>query len=78
MLFRSEGMYQHFKAIAECTDIPQILYNVPGRTGSDLLPETIGRLAKISNIVGIKEATDPYHPTQVTHLPHAQNPYFQH
>ena len=52
-----EGMYQHFKAIAECTDIPQILYNVPGRTGSDLLPETIGRLAKISNIVGIKEAT---------------------
>ena len=52
-----EGMYQHFKAIAECTDIPQILYNVPGRTGSDLLPETIGRLAKISTIVGIKEAT---------------------
>ncbi|EGY34718.1 dihydrodipicolinate synthase [Aggregatibacter actinomycetemcomitans serotype e str. SC1083] len=52
-----EGMYQHFKAIAECTDIPQILYNVPGRTSSDLLPETIGRLAKISNIVGIKEAT---------------------
>ena len=52
-----EGMYQHFKAIAECTDIPQILYNVPGRTGSDLLPETVGRLSKISNIVGIKEAT---------------------
>ncbi|MBN6060038.1 4-hydroxy-tetrahydrodipicolinate synthase [Aggregatibacter actinomycetemcomitans] len=52
-----EGMYQHFKAIAECTNIPQILYNVPGRTGSDLLPETIGRFAKISNIVGIKEAT---------------------
>ncbi|AWX14231.1 4-hydroxy-tetrahydrodipicolinate synthase [Mergibacter septicus] len=52
-----EGMYQHFKAIAECTTIPQILYNVPGRTGSDLLPETIGRLAQIDNIVGIKEAT---------------------
>lgn len=52
-----EGMYQHFKAIAECTDLPQILYNVPGRTGSDLLPETVGRLAKIDNIVGIKEAT---------------------
>ena len=52
-----EGMYQHFKAIAECTDIPQILYNVPGRTGSDLQPETVGRLAKIKNIVGIKEAT---------------------
>lgn len=52
-----EGMYQHFKAIAECTDLPQILYNVPGRTGSDLLPETVGRLAKVDNIIGIKEAT---------------------
>lgn len=52
-----EGMYQHFKAIAECTDIPQILYNVPGRTGSDMRPETVARLAKIENIVGIKEAT---------------------
>ncbi|PJG83523.1 4-hydroxy-tetrahydrodipicolinate synthase [Caviibacterium pharyngocola] len=52
-----EGMYQHFKAIAECTDLPQILYNVPGRTGSDMKPETVGRLAQIKNIVGIKEAT---------------------
>lgn len=52
-----EGMYQHFKAIAECTDLPQILYNVPSRTGSDIQPETVGRLAKIKNIVGIKEAT---------------------
>ncbi|XLP62798.1 4-hydroxy-tetrahydrodipicolinate synthase [Gallibacterium anatis] len=52
-----EGMYLHFKTIAECTDLPQILYNVPGRTGSDLLPETVGRLSKIENIVGIKEAT---------------------
>ena len=52
-----EGMYQHFKAIAECTDIPQIRYNVPGRTGSDLLPETVGRLSAIPNIIGIKEAT---------------------
>lgn len=52
-----EGMYQHFKAIAECTDIPQILYNVPGRTGSDLHPETVGRLSAIPNIIGIKEAT---------------------
>ena len=52
-----EGMYQHFKAIAECTDIPQILYNVPGRTGSDLLPETVGRLSAIPNIIGIKVAT---------------------
>ncbi|HDL1730361.1 TPA: 4-hydroxy-tetrahydrodipicolinate synthase, partial [Mannheimia haemolytica] len=52
-----EGMYLHYKAIAESTDLPQILYNVPGRTGSDLKPETIGRLAKIENIVAVKEAT---------------------
>lgn len=52
-----EGLYQHFKTIAESTDLPQMLYNVPSRTGSDLLPETVGRLAKIKNIIGIKEAT---------------------
>lgn len=52
-----EGLYQHFKAIAEAVDIPQILYNVPGRTACDLLPETVARLAKIDNIIGIKEAT---------------------
>jgi 4-hydroxy-tetrahydrodipicolinate synthase len=52
-----EGMYLHFKAIAEAVDLPQILYNVPGRTVSDLLPETVGRLSQISNIIGIKEAT---------------------
>ncbi|TFH72435.1 4-hydroxy-tetrahydrodipicolinate synthase [Gammaproteobacteria bacterium LSUCC0112] len=52
-----EGLYQHFKKIAEEVDIPQILYNVPGRTGVDLLPETVSRLANITNIVGIKEAT---------------------
>lgn len=52
-----EGMFQHFKAIAESTSLPQILYNVPGRTGADLQPETVGRLAKIHNIIGIKEAT---------------------
>ena len=52
-----EGLYQHFKAIAEAVDIPQILYNVPGRTVCDLLPETALRLSEISNIVGIKEAT---------------------
>ncbi|OOH92156.1 4-hydroxy-tetrahydrodipicolinate synthase [Pasteurellaceae bacterium 15-036681] len=52
-----EGLYQHYKAIAECTHLPQILYNVPGRTGCDLKPETIGRLAKIPNIVAVKEAT---------------------
>ncbi|OON39020.1 4-hydroxy-tetrahydrodipicolinate synthase [Izhakiella australiensis] len=52
-----EGLYQHFKAIAESTDLPQMLYNVPSRTGCDMLPETVGRLAKIENIIGIKEAT---------------------
>ena len=52
-----EGLFQHFKAIAEHTDLPQILYNVPSRTGCDMLPETVGRLAEIKNIIGIKEAT---------------------
>jgi 4-hydroxy-tetrahydrodipicolinate synthase len=52
-----EGLYRHYKAIADAVAIPQILYNVPGRTACDLLPETVERLAKISNIVGIKEAT---------------------
>ena len=52
-----EGLFQHFKAIAEHTDLPQILYNVPSRTGCDLLPETVCRLARVKNIVGIKEAT---------------------
>lgn len=52
-----EGLYQHYKTIAEAVDIPQWLYNVPGRTAVDLLPETTLRLAKIKNIVGLKEAT---------------------
>ncbi|TLS68058.1 4-hydroxy-tetrahydrodipicolinate synthase [Photobacterium damselae] len=52
-----EGLYLHYKAIAEATEIPQILYNVPGRTGVDLLPETVARLAKLDNIIGIKDAT---------------------
>ncbi len=52
-----EGLYLHFKAIAEAVDIAQILYNVPGRTAVDMLPETVARLAQIDNIIGIKEAT---------------------
>lgn len=52
-----EGLFLHYKAVAEAVDIPQILYNVPGRTACDLLPETVGRLAEIENIVGVKEAT---------------------
>jgi 4-hydroxy-tetrahydrodipicolinate synthase len=52
-----EGLFQHFKAIAEAVDIPQILYNVPGRTGCDIANDTTLRLAQVPNIVGIKDAT---------------------
>ena len=52
-----EGLYLHYKAIAEAVELPQILYNVPSRTACDLLPETVARLADIKNIIGIKEAT---------------------
>lgn len=52
-----EGLYLHFKAVAEAVDIPQIVYNVPGRTGCDMLPATVARLSNIPNIIGIKEAT---------------------
>jgi len=52
-----EGLYLHHKAVAEAVDIPQILYNVPGRTACDMLPQTVARLALIPNIVGVKEAT---------------------
>jgi len=52
-----EGLYQHYRRVAETVDIPQILYNVPGRTACDMLPETTARLALIENIIGIKEAT---------------------
>jgi len=52
-----EGLYLHFKAIAEAVDIPQILYNVPGRTVADMQNDTVLRLAQVPNIIGIKEAT---------------------
>jgi len=52
-----EGLYQHYKLIAESVNIPQILYNVPSRTACDMLPETVARLSGIENIIGIKEAT---------------------
>jgi len=52
-----EGIYQHFRAIAESTDLPIIVYNVPGRTGSNILPDTLLRLAEIPNIAGAKEAS---------------------
>lgn len=51
------GLYQHFKAISEAVDVDQILYNVPGRTACDMLPDTIIALSKLNNIVGVKEAT---------------------
>lgn len=52
-----EGLYQHYRAIAEAVALPQILYNVPGRTACDMLPETVARLADIDNIIGIKDAS---------------------
>lgn len=52
-----EGLYRHYKAVAEAVDIPIILYNVPGRTAVNMLPATVARLAEVRNIAGIKEAT---------------------
>jgi 4-hydroxy-tetrahydrodipicolinate synthase len=52
-----EGLYRHFKQVAEAVPIPQILYNVPGRTACDILPDTVARLASVPNIIGIKDAT---------------------
>jgi 4-hydroxy-tetrahydrodipicolinate synthase len=52
-----EGFFQHFSAIAEEVDLPMVLYNIPGRCGAGMVPETIARLAKIENIVAVKEAT---------------------
>ena len=52
-----EGLYRHYKATAEAVDIPQVLYNVPGRTAVNMLPQTVARLSEIRNIVAIKEAT---------------------
>lgn len=51
-----EGLYQHYKSVADAVPIPQILYNVPGRTALDMLPETTARLSSVDNIIGIKEA----------------------
>lgn len=52
-----EGLYQHFKAILEAVDIPMVLYNVPGRTVTNMLPATVARLAALPNVIGIKEAS---------------------
>jgi 4-hydroxy-tetrahydrodipicolinate synthase len=69
-----EGLYQHHKAVAEAVDIPQILYNVPGRTAVDMLPETVARLAEIGNIVGLKEATGKLE--RITRLRELTSPAF--
>ena len=52
-----EGLYQHFKAIAKAVALPQVLYNVPGRTSVNMLPQTVARLAELSEVVAIKEAS---------------------
>jgi 4-hydroxy-tetrahydrodipicolinate synthase len=52
-----EGLYRHFKAIADAVPLPQVLYNVPGRTSINMLPETVARLAELSEVVAIKEAS---------------------
>ena len=61
-----EGQYQHFRAIAEATELPVLLYNIPGRTGANLEPATVLRLAEIKNIIGIKESSGIV--TQITDL----------
>lgn len=58
------GLYEHYKTVAEKTDLPIILYNVPSRTACDLLPETVLRLSQLKNIIGIKEATGKIERTQ--------------
>jgi len=52
-----EGLYRHYKAVAEAVDLPQVLYNIPGRTGVNMLPSTVARLAAMKNIVGVKEGS---------------------
>ena len=52
-----EGIYLHYKAVAEAADLPILVYNIPGRTASNILPETLARLAEVENVVGVKEAS---------------------
>jgi len=69
-----EGLYQHYKKIAEAVNIPQLLYNVPGRTACDMLPATVKRLAQIDNIIGIKEAVGEI--TRIRELLELANDHF--
>ena len=61
-----EGQYQHFRAIAEATDLPVLLYNIPGRTGANLEPATVLRLSELKNVIGVKESSGNI--TQITEL----------
>ena len=69
-----EGLYRHYAAVAEATRLPIILYNIPGRTASNMTPETIGRLSRIGNIVGVKEASGSL--AQVLEIIEASGPDF--
>jgi 4-hydroxy-tetrahydrodipicolinate synthase len=69
-----EGIYRHYAAVAEATKLPLVLYNIPGRTASNMTPETIGRLARIPNIVGVKEASGSL--AQVVDIIDAAGPEF--
>ena len=69
-----EGIYRHYAAVAEATRLPIILYNIPGRTASNMTPETIGRLSRIGNIVGVKEASGSL--AQVLEIIEASGPDF--
>ncbi len=69
-----EGIFQHFKAISESTALPLLLYNIPGRTGTNMLPETVGRLSLLPNIIGVKEASGSIE--QVKKIRHLTDPSF--
>src|SRR2546427_1722913 len=69
-----EGIYRHYATVAEATRLPIILYNIPGRTASNMTPETIGRLSRIANIVGVKEASGSL--AQVLEVIEASGPDF--
>ncbi|HOK41240.1 MAG TPA: 4-hydroxy-tetrahydrodipicolinate synthase [bacterium] len=70
-----QGLYEHFKAISETIDIPIVMYNVPGRTGVNMLPETVARCAELKNIIGIKEASGDIN--QITEIIRICPPSFQ-
>jgi len=62
----AEGLYQHFKAVAEATGLPLIIYNIPGRTGINMMPETVARVAQIKNYAGLKDAAGNLDQTSAT------------